>query len=619
MAKRRRSSGRLLACALLAPVIAAAATTDERGARASAGTDKVLCHKRHGPKRGYHMLLIKGREFGDCVFEAILRRSGGVTHYGLVFRYKDERNLYRLVLRTGQKDFRVEKVLDGKSDYATARHVSFPSRANRWYRVRLVARGPHVEVWIDGKRMYSRDGFGKLASGRAGVTVFDKALAEFDGVRVTAPDGKEVQFQDDFGGGRLDRWEIASREGVKGEWAAQPKHPVLAVARAVADGGDIIAGVLRSPERRWSAPFLVAKAPGLTGGPVVAQACDGTILCAFPAGPVMMVTTSRDGGGTWPPPTRTVVEGAQGSFLFTSPPVESGDGSWLVAVASGIFRSKDGGTTWSRVAECPGAGAGGKRLVEPSLALARGGRWAVLARQADAKGKGDALAVTVSSDRGKTWGEPRVTRLKGLRPELVELFDSLFIAVAEGADGRLSAAFAWDELHHFQVKPLSCGYCVRATGRKHLARGSGADVAGEFNNLSQVPLRAAEVAAAKGKATARLAASGDAFKLKGEWKRIGDKAGATALASTDSAASVEVEFDGPVVFLVHDAASDGRLVGVRIDGHEYPPVDMKGSAKSSVRTCLAADLGPGRHKLSLWCLLRWRAGTMTVRAIEVAK
>ena len=1013
--------------ALLAAGQAAAATTDERGARASAGTDKVLYQKQHGPTRGYHMLLINDREFGDFVFEADLRCPASVTHYGLVFRYKDDRNFYRLVLRPPDEDFRVEKVV-GKSNYATARHVRFPFRANRWYHVRLVARGPHVEVWIDGKQVCSRDGFAELTSGGAGVTVFDRAAAEFDDLRITTPDGKKELFRADFDDGRLGGWVPVGAKGVKGEWAvapkiekmesqkhfvehytfhacgsmgrnqtimdfpgimtlrdgslltifieenqhgtppwaampssgklwmtrstdmgrtwstpapfldtpiddrhaytlqlangdllafwwvqtvafgmggefnfvsrstdggatwgdparirsgkparpnkvgikggfsltvppielpdgalaipihclssvdrvppeigllrshdggrtwgdystiaydpkgrisfvepavvrlrsgkwiavtrtevpiypdkthpytlgptmtctstdegrtwtkaerlpldftwqgstapfilqtqtgvvvfavntgtafsyddgktwvpqavscgyypnlmeiapgtiasvgagmggrvfsltkpkagqppaagkptprdlgvpkprpaaraasplraveprgmfravrvrdprgrdvspllAQPKHLVLAVARAAADGGDIIVGVLRSPERRWSPPFLVAKAAGISGDPVVAQACDGTILCAFPAGPVMMAATSRDGGATWSPPTRTVVRGGQERFVFTSPPVEDAEGSWLVAATNGILGSKDGGTTWRRLAQCPGAGAGGKRLVEPSLAVARNGRWVVLARQVDPKGKGDALAVMVSSDRGKTWGKPRVTKLRGHRPEIVELFESLFIAVAEGGDGRLHAAFAWDELHHFQVQPLSCGYCVRASGGKHLARGSGADVAGEFNNLPQVPLLPGEAKAAKGKATARLAASDGAFTLKGEWERTEAEPGGEAVASADSAASVEVKFDGPTVVLVHDMAPDGRLVGVRINGHEYPPVDMKGKARSGVRTCLAADLVPGRHKLSLWCLLRWRAGKMTLRAIEVAE
>ena len=156
---------------------------------------------------------------------------------------------------------------------------------------------------------------------------------------------------------------------------------------------------------------------------------------------------------------------------------------------------------------------------------------------------------------------------------------------------------------------------VRVNGRKHLARGSGADIAGEFNSLPQVPLLPAEVAAARKQATRRLPTSGKAFRLKGDWQPLEGEAGFT---SPDRAASVEVTFEGPVVFLLHDRAPDGRLVGVRIDGHEYPPVDMRGKATSGVRTCLAAGLGPGRHTLSLWCLLRWRAGTMVLRAIEVA-
>jgi len=38
-----------------------------------------------------------------------------------------------------------------------------------------------------------------------------------------------------------------------------------------------------------------------------------------------------------------------------------------------------------------------------------------------------------------------------------------------------------------------------------------------------------------------------------------------------------------------------------------------------VSTCLAAGLAPGRHKLTMKVLLRWRTGAMTVRAIEVGK
>jgi len=70
---------------------------------------------------------------------------------------------------------------------------------------------------------------------------------------------------------------------------------------------------------------------------------------------------------------------------------------------------------------------------------------------------------------------------------------------------------------------------------------------------------------------------------------------------------------------VHDMVSDGRLVGVYIDGCEYPPVDMRGEPRKGVSTCLANDLGAGRHRLALKVLLPWRSGTMSVRGIDVAR
>jgi len=1017
-----------VACTLLAAIVARGGTTDAQGARSSAGADKVLFQKSHGPKRGYHNLLVKDKVFGDFVFEAALRRSSGVTHYGLVFRCKDAQNLYRLVLRTGQKDFRVEKMLDGVSDYATTRYVRFPSESNHWYRVRLVVSGPHVEVWIDGKQMYSHDGFGEVTGGRVGFTVFDRALAEFDDVRITSLDGKTELFRDDFDGGSLARWAVASPEGVKGVWAVQPKmqrrpgrkdfvehyaynvceamgrnqsmfefpgvtrlrdgslltvfieenqhgtppwaampssgilwmarstdlgrswsqrtgfldtpfddrhcytlqlangdllasfwvqyvahglrgvttfctlshdggltwedpwrmttpkpqwpprpkpgirggatrvvppiqlpdgslavactalgpdnrvppevallrshdggrtwgdyttiacdpercasyvepagvrlpngkwicvmrtevpinpgtthpytlgpnlickstddgrtwskavplpldfaqratapfilctktgvvvyvvntglafsydegetwvpqettcgyypnlleiepgtlatiacgmggrvlgltrpkkgtpppagtptpkqlgvpkprrmpriaaplrrieplgmfrairvrgvrdakmspllaqakHPVLAVARAKGRGAaEMIAGVLRKPKGEWTQPFLVAKAPGLSGEPVVAQACDGTLLCAFPVGKgvaaKMMLATSKDGGGTWSASKPMAVAGAKGRFLVTAPPVEQADGSWLVAASNGIFRSGDGCVTWQHVGDLPGKA--GRRLTDPSLAPTRDGRWVVIARDADGRGRGQNIVVVISSDQGKTWCAPRATGLKGQRPEIVELLATVFVATAEGGGGRLLAAYGWEDLDHFIIRPLSSGYCVRFDGQKVLARGSGVDVAGEHNYVEQVPLRPQEIAAARKQATRRVPASDKSFRFKGEWEALeggGQK-------SSQVAAWVQVAFEGPTVFLVHDVVLGGRLVSVYIDGREYPPVDMKGNPKKNVSTCLATGLSPGKHKLLLKVALRWRTGAMSVRGIDVRK
>lgn len=1006
--------------------------------------DMVLYQKRHGPTRGYHDLLVKTPSFGDFVFEADLCSSPTVSHFGLVFRYKDPENLYRLVLRPQIKDFRVEKVIRGKSDYASTKYVPFPFAGERWYHVRLAARDQHVDVQIDGKRVYGSDGFTELEDGRAGVTVVDPAVVEFNDIRINDADDKTVLFLDDFNSGLGDRWIVAGPEDVRGEWdvrpkrdsvsmrndfkvdygfqvgpaegknqsmfefpgitklrdgqlltlfieenqhgtppwaamptcgklwmarstdlgrtwsqptlfldtpiddrhayafqlangellaffwlqpvalgingivnyatvshdggrtwadpwrfrtgrhqgapsvepmvvgggsltcppiqlpdgtlamavatilpgnkppfedgilrsrdngrtwgdyttvasdpersicfvepvlvrlasgkwivvtrtevpltpgtthpyrlgptmictsmdegrtwskpailpleftrsgstnpfilqtktgvvvfavntgtafsyddgrtwipqdinfgyypnlveiepgtlaslccymsgkavsltkpqlgvapppgpatplqhdapppaatiapatgpaaelqetvgmfrairvrqardlhlsplLAQPSQPVLAVARAMTDSGPVIAVAHRSPEGTWLPPLIAAASPAICGDPVLAQARNGTLFCAFPTGTEndvrMMLTTSRNGGANWAPPTAMVVVDHPKGFRITSPPVEDADGSWLVAAVTAgidnsprtsIFRCQDNGTTWQLLAKCSKA-TDAKQWCEPSLAIARDGRWVVLARETEASGKDGHIVVTVSRDQGATWSQPRPTGIDGLRPEIVELLDELFLVVVESDKGQLQMAFAWDELSHFLVRSLACGYCVRLNHRKYLARGSGPDLAGEFHDLTQVPIEAKEIETARHEATMRLPASDKAFRFRGNWNRAQDDKGDLVMTSHESNALVEIEFDGPTVFLVHDMAKDGRLVGVTIDGKEHPPVDMRGSSTSAVSTCLACKLPPGRHKLALSPLLAWRSGPMNIRAVEVAQ
>jgi len=158
---------------------------------------------------------------------------------------------------------------------------------------------------------------------------------------------------------------------------------------------------------------------------------------------------------------------------------------------------------------------------------------------------------------------------------------------------------------------------VRACGCAYLARGAGADLAGQYNNLQQVPLPPEEVGASLARATRRLPASGSGFEFKGEWVRPEEESDGV-FVSTDPRASMKPEFDGPLAVLVHSRTPQRRLVRVAIDDREYPPVDMSGKANSGVRTCLAVDLAPGSHKLQLRPPLPWRSGTMSVLALEVS-
>jgi len=319
--------------------------------------DFVLFQKEHGPERGYHKLLIEGREFGDFVFEADLRNLPGVSHYGLVFRYRDERNLYRLVLRPTTEDFRVEKVIDGQSDYATTGHVRFPLRANRWYRVRLVGRGPHVEVWIDGKRKFSRDGFSELTCGQAGVTNFDRVSAEFDSARISSADGKKVLFEDDFDSGRLDSWAVVGPEGVRGEWGLQPKIERKELRE------DFVEHYI------YRAVTSLGRTHDLLDFPGIMKLQSGELLSIFieehqhgtppwaiqPASGKLWMTRSTDLGRSWSKPTPFLDTPLDDRHCYTLQ-LSGGDllAFWWVQTVGfgipGVFnfvsRSTDGGATW---------------------------------------------------------------------------------------------------------------------------------------------------------------------------------------------------------------------------------------------------------------------------------
>jgi hypothetical protein len=295
-----------------------------------------------------------------------------------------------------------------------------------------------------------------------------------------------------------------SRDSQISPMLAQPSQPLLAVGRAVSEHGPIIAAIHRSTKGEWRQPLMVSALPGIAGDPMLVQARDGTILCVFPTTTEndrrTMLTISSDGGTTWTQPTSITTDDNK-NVRFTTPPIECKDDSWLVAGVAdevgghsriAVFDSHDDGRKWRLVAECPSLN-NSHQLLEPSLTLTRDGRWVVLVRESDHTKGGMNILVTISKDRGKTWSQLKDTGIEGRNPEIVELLDGYFIVLAESDDQSFQTAFAWDELSHFMVRDLACGFCVRIGGRKWLARGSGIDLAGEINNLAQVPLEVDEI------------------------------------------------------------------------------------------------------------------------------
>jgi hypothetical protein len=455
-------------------------------AGACGAEDYVLFPREHGPKRGYHACLVRDRQFADLDLTVQARRTAGITHYGLVFRYVDDRNLYRLVLRTDQRDFRVEKVLDGVSDYATTRYTHFASQANRWYEVRLVVIGAAVKVWIDGELLCETDGFSKLPAGQVGVTVFDPGLAEFDDFVIRAPASGEIEFSADFDSGELAAWQAVGPRDVKGVWDVQPK-------------------VHREPPRtdfELLSKFQAAPAGGkyrtMFEFPCLARLRDGRLFTIFieenqhgtppwaamPSSGRLWFAWSADMGGTWTQHRRFLDTPVDDRHCYVT---ELPDGRllatfWVQLVAFGsrgvlnyVTLSDDGGLTWSDPIRwrspngswsADGAASvfGSSSVTVPARIDPDGSLYLAI-HTAGHDGKPPAEAGLLwSRDGGRTWGEYVTVafdperRISFVEPAILRLPSGRWIAVM-----RTEVPIKPGTTHPYRLGPTM--WCTSPDGR----------------------------------------------------------------------------------------------------------------------------------------------------------
>jgi hypothetical protein len=414
-----------LVCVAAVPAVA----DDPQGQRAAttaAAPPWCLAVESRGPQAGYQQMLVADRPFGDVDIEAELRRSDAMGHFGLVFRFRDPDNLYRFVIRSSQSDFRLEKVLAGKSDYAQARYVPYPTEQGRSYRVRLSLRGDKVTVFVDDRQLLEESGFAALATGLVGVTAYDPTGAEFRAFRVSAPDG-QVLYADTFDTGKLEGWVNQSGPGLAGTWVVRrqaemrvpaydfgqhrlirflPDEPPLARLREFGNA-------VRRRDGEWLAIWIEENQHGTPP------------WAAMPRSGRLMSARSADEGLTW-----------HEHRVFLDTPVDDrhayltqlADGTLLCAGSLQFFafgahaaptwcmRSADGGRTWDdpnliRMPEpmCPPdlqhhTDPQGLFFTQPALELADGSlvlpvfTWM-------ASGKGTRCFLLRSRDQGRSWGD----------------------------------------------------------------------------------------------------------------------------------------------------------------------------------------------------------------------
>lgn len=282
-------------------------------------------------------------------FNANYRETGSGSA-GLILRARDPNHFYLVYFPWGGQQLRamhlwavIAKVEgDGYLRNLAARWVpGVPSETDRWYRVRVEARGPHLEVWVDGRR---------------GVSVTDATFKS--GVVGLAGYG----------------WYFFRNISVMGDklspprWGDSPKIPTHAFTvgfnseemptGCVAPNGDVLlaAGkrLVRSRDkgRTWSAPVtLPEKLGSLTDyGSTLFRTSKGRLIVMLyrpqeqvkkPV-PEILLSESSDNGASWSDPEPATVATnwptEPASLVPYGPLVETADGSLSRFLLGGVER-----------------------------------------------------------------------------------------------------------------------------------------------------------------------------------------------------------------------------------------------------------------------------------------
>lgn len=154
---------------------------------AAPSTPNVLTVNTENANATYNLALIEGTSFGDVDVRVQVRGNTGTEDQGggLIWRARDENNYYVCRINPLEPNFRVYKVIDGKRKQLQT--VEVATETGKWYSVRAVMRGDHIECYVDGRKLLDvQDGDLKDA-GMIGLWTKADASSSFDNLSVFKP------------------------------------------------------------------------------------------------------------------------------------------------------------------------------------------------------------------------------------------------------------------------------------------------------------------------------------------------------------------------------------------------------------------------------------------------
>jgi hypothetical protein len=398
--------------------------------------------------------------FSDLTAEFDLNcnyRENGSGGAGFVFRATDPNHFYAVYVPWGGQQLRAKHFWisivkadgDGYLRSLKSAYVpGVPSETDRWYKIRLEAKGPSMEVWVDGRRALSVSD-DSYKSGAAGMM------------------GYGWYFLRNIG--------ISGQKMAMAAWDAKQQMPTNRVelgingifmpSGCIAPNGDVLlaAGnkLLRSKDkgRTWGSPeTLPSKLGNVTDygntmfrtakGRLIVQLYKGRAVTQKPI-PEISMAESTDNGVSWSDPVMSkVAEGwptSPATLVPYGPLVETEDGTLLRFIYGGLIageahrpnvitwssvhckayciRSTDGGKSWSAPIELDwpawvnaprGSIAGSLDFTEPT-GVAIGNKVTVVIRPVYSQ----TMWQCWSDNAGATWDSAARTTFTGYAQSMV--------------------------------------------------------------------------------------------------------------------------------------------------------------------------------------------------------